>query len=144
MKDLKVFARTLVLLGGLFGASTVALAHGDVTPQPVNTEGLKPLGADWLDANPYSGDPKAIQIGHSGFAQNCARCHGIDAISGGIAPDLRHLPGGPDGDTWFAYRVTNGAVRDGRVYMPKFVGIISQEGLWAIRSYLESRHTDDE
>jgi mono/diheme cytochrome c family protein len=34
-------------------------------------------------------------------------------------------------------------VRDGRVYMPKFKGILSQEALWAIRTYIESRHVDE-
>ena len=32
----------------------------------------------------------------------------------------------------------NGAVRDGRVYMPKMADYLSQEALWAVRSYLES------
>ncbi len=27
--------------------------------------------------------------------------------------------------------------------MPVFAGVISQEGLWAIRSYIESKHTDN-
>ena len=68
-----------------------ALAHGDVTPQPVDTTGLAPVGNDWLEKNPYRGNELALKIGHSGFAQNCARCHGIEAESGGIAPDLRYL-----------------------------------------------------
>lgn len=144
MKELKILGATLVLIGGLFGASTAVLAHGDVTPQQVDTKGLEKLGADWRESNPYRGNAKAVEIGASGFAQNCARCHGIGAVSGGIAPDLRHLALGQDGDEWFSYRVQNGAVRDGRVYMPKFAGVISQEALWAIRTYLESRHTDDE
>jgi mono/diheme cytochrome c family protein len=42
------------------------------------------------------------------------------------------------GDEWFKERVINGAVRDGRVYMPKMADYLSQEALWAVRSYLES------
>ena len=34
----------------------------------------------------------AIKIGGSAYGQNCARCHGLGAVSGGIAPDLRLLP----------------------------------------------------
>jgi cytochrome c-550 PedF len=143
MKELKVFGATLVLLGGLLGASASALAHGDVTPQQVDTKGLPALGEEWRESNPYRGNPKAVEIGASGFNQNCARCHGIGAVSGGIAPDLRYQQLGQEGDEWFLYRMKNGAVRDGRVYMPKFAGVLSQEGLWAIRTYLESRHTDE-
>ncbi len=40
--------------------------------------------------------------------------------------------------TRFVTRVRNGAVRDGRVYMPKFEGILSQEALWTIRAYLDT------
>lgn len=120
------------------GGVTAALAHGDVTPQPVNTEGLAKLGDKWRTENPYRGNKKAIEIGASAFAQNCARCHGIGAISGGIAPDLRYLPEGLEGDEWFMTRIRGGAVRDGRVYMPKFEGILSQEAMWTIRSWLDT------
>ena len=142
MSRLKTIGQMLAVVG-MVGFSGAALAHGDVTPQPVNTAGLKPLGEKWVDVNPYRGDQKAIKIGESAFAQNCARCHGLGAVSGGIAPDLRYLAVGPDGDEWFSYRVQNGSVRDGRVYMPKMFPSISQEGLWAIRSWLDTVHKDD-
>ena len=32
------------------------MAHGDVTPQNVDVAGLKPLGEEWLDSNPYTED----------------------------------------------------------------------------------------
>jgi hypothetical protein len=38
-----------------------------------------------------AGTTAAIKIGTSAYNQNCARCHGLEAISGGIAPDLRKL-----------------------------------------------------
>ncbi len=115
-----------------------AFAHGDVTPQPVDTKGLPNLGKEWAKVNPYRGNKRAIEIGASAFNQNCARCHGLGAISGGIAPDLRYLPEGAEGDEWFVERVRGGAVRDGRVYMPKFEGVLSQEALWTIRSWLDT------
>ncbi|WP_096700613.1 cytochrome c-550 PedF [Magnetospirillum sp. 15-1] len=124
----------LLVTGGI-GA---ALAHGDVTPQAVKTDGLKKLGDKWQQENPYRGNKRAIEIGDSAFNQNCARCHGLGAISGGIAPDLRYLPEGLEGDEWFLERIRHGAVRDGRVYMPKFEGILSQEAMWAIRAWLET------
>ncbi|WP_070340033.1 cytochrome c-550 PedF [Pseudomonas aeruginosa] len=138
--------RGLLVLVGL-SLSSLALAHGDVTPQAVDTKGLEPLGKEWRDTNPYrkpyAKHDLAVEIGASAYNQNCARCHGLEAKSGGIAPDLRLLETGAEGDEWFKERVINGAVRDGAVYMPKMADFISQEGLWAIRSYLESVHVDE-
>ncbi len=126
--------------------STQLLAHGDVTPQSVDTAGLEPIGEEWLESNPYGVDhenhAKAVEIGASAYNQNCARCHGLEGISGGIAPDLRMLEPGIEGDEWYQYRVINGAVRDGRVYMPKMAEYLSQEALWAIRTWLETIHVE--
>lgn len=118
------------------------LAHGDVTPQPIDTTGLDPLGEEWRKTNPYRDNAKAIEIGTSGYNQNCARCHGLDAISGGLAPDLRYLDQGDHGDEWFMERIRNGAKKsDGTTTMPAFEGVISQEAMWAIRTYIESKYT---
>lgn len=133
-------------LAALVGALVITIAapqvfaHGDVVPQAVDTSGLKNLGADFLEANPYRKDKTAIRIGDSAYNQNCARCHGLGAVSGGIAPDLRYLPLGDEGDEVFLQRIRKGAVRDGRVYMPPFEGTLSQEAMWAIRSWLETVH----
>lgn len=143
MKKIKFYAGAAVVLGGLVAGASIAWAHGNVTPQPVDTKGLPGLGKEWKETNPYRGNQLALKIGSSGYNQNCARCHGLDVISGGIAPDLRYLAPGDEGDQWFSYRVHNGSVRDGRVYMPKFVGVLSQEALWAIRTYIESQHVDE-
>ncbi|TXI76444.1 MAG: cytochrome c-550 PedF [Dechloromonas sp.] len=133
-------------LAALAGALVITIAapqvfaHGDVVPQAVDTTGLKNLGADFLEANPYRKDKTAIRIGDSAYNQNCARCHGLGAVSGGIAPDLRYLPLGDEGDEVFLQRIRKGSVRDGRVYMPPFEGTLSQEAMWAIRSWLETIH----
>lgn len=123
-------------------ATPLVFAHGDVVPHAVDTTGLKDLGPEWLAVNPYRKDATAIKIGSSAFNQNCARCHGLGAISGGIAPDLRYLPVGDEGDEVFMPRIRKGAVRDGRVYMPPFEGILSQEAMWALRTWLETVHED--
>jgi cytochrome c-550 PedF len=120
-----------------------ALAHGPVTPQAIDTTELPQLGEEWLETNPYresTGDVRqtVLRIGASAYNQNCARCHGLGGISGGIAPDLRMLPADYDGDEWYGYRVQNGAVRNGAVYMPKMTEHLSQEALWSIRTWLES------
>jgi cytochrome c-550 PedF len=127
----------LAMIGGY------AYSHGNVTPQPIDASGLKPLGADWLVENPYRNDPAQYEIaktiGASGYNQNCARCHGLEVISGGIAPDLRYLEVGKLGDEWFMTRIRNGYTQNGITKMPKFEGIFSQEAMWAIRSYIENR-----
>jgi len=134
----------------------VAMAHGDVVPQSVNTSTLPALGEKWLPANPYSEGPshaEALRIGTSAYNQNCARCHGLEAISGGIAPNLRKIDGDCMGladeekkkacyketDEYFLGTVRRGRVRDGRVYMPPFEGILNQEAIWSIKTYLETR-----
>ena len=142
---MKHSAKTLVALASALFFGTLApqaFAHGDVVPQAVDTTGLKNVGADWLASNPYRKDKTAIRIGDSAFNQNCARCHGLGAISGGIAPDLRYLPAGDEGDEVFMQRIRKGAVRDGRVYMPPFEGTLSQEAMWAIRTWLETVRED--
>lgn len=81
----------------------------------------------FADNNPYSGNPRAIEIGKTCLA-NCARCHGIDVISGGIALDLREkLPIGAEGDEIFRERMMNGAIRNGVTYMPKFQGVVAMK-----------------
>lgn len=144
---------TMGLLAGLIGCGSV-LAHGNVVPQAVATQGLTPIkeagvtvdGDGWAAVNPYRTSPehdKAVEIGASAYNQNCAACHGLEAKSGGIAPDLRMLDAGEAGDEWFVERVRNGAVRDGRVYMPKMADYLSQEALWAVRTYLDSVHVEE-
>ncbi len=133
----------------LAAAPRLASAHGNVTPQAVDVTGLPPLGAgNWLTENPYDkADDKvkalATEIGSSAYNQNCARCHGLDVISGGIAPDLRYLELGKTGDEWFIQRIRNGKKNaDGATIMPAFEQYFSQEAMWAIRTFLESKHTE--
>lgn len=134
---------TLSLAAALSGvaASPLAFAHGDVTPQAVDVKGLPPLNGPQT-SNPYAGNAKAIDIGSHAFGQNCARCHGLGAVSGGIAPDLRYLPTDKATDEYFKMRVTNGAIRNGVTYMPAFGEVFNEQAIWAIRSYLVSIHQE--
>lgn len=143
----------MLLATGLTLALAGAWAHGDVTPQAVDTHELPQLGADWRAENPYRGNDVAIRIGTSAYNQNCARCHGLEAISGGIAPDLRKLDNEcatmaqpakktacvKEIDEYVATTVRRGRTRNGAVYMPPFEGVLNQEAVWAIKAYLESR-----
>ena len=139
--SLCAFAALVILSGGL--ATRLAHAHGDVTPQAVDVRSLLPLGAEKRDENPYRGQKEAIRVGTSAYNQNCARCHGLEAISGGIAPDLRKLDIDKETDQYFLQSVLRGKVRNGAVYMPPFEGILQQEAIWAIRSYLDTRHEEE-
>lgn len=119
-------------------------AHGDVTPQPVDTEGLPELGEEWLTENPWRDPSKpewklAVQKGASGYTQNCARCHGLEVVSGGTAPDLRFLEANVDGDTWFMERFQLGYTQGGVTKMPAFGELLGQKAGWAIRTYIEAR-----
>lgn len=132
--------------------SPLAFAHGDVTPQSVDTKTLPPLGEQWREENPYRSNKEAIRIGNSAFAQNCARCHGLQAVSGGIAPDLRLLDRDcltqkdetkkqacfKEIDGYFSVSAKRGKTRNGAVYMPPFEGILNQEAVWSIKAYLET------
>lgn len=118
------------------------LAHGDVQSQPVDTTGLDSLGKEWRAENPYrNGDKKvivlAIEIGSGAYNQNCARCHGLEGKSGGLAPDLRLLEEDSGGDEWYAQRVRNGFHQNGVTKMPPYQDLLSQEALWCIRTYID-------
>jgi cytochrome c-550 PedF len=134
-------------------AAGAASAHGDVTPQAVDTKTLPQLGEAWRVENPFRGHAEAIKIGSSAYNQNCARCHGLEAISGGIAPDLRKMDAEcatlkdakrkqacvNEIDEFYLTTARRGRVRNGAVYMPPFEGTLSQEAMWAIKAYLETR-----
>jgi cytochrome c-550 PedF len=130
-----------------------AWAHGDVTPQAVDTSSLPKLGEEWRVENPFRGNEAAIKVGTSAYNQNCARCHGLEAISGGVAPDLRKLDNEcatmkdatkktacvKEIDEYFVTTVRRGRTRNGAVYMPPFEGMINQEAIWSVKAYLETR-----
>ncbi|SNS90946.1 cytochrome c-550 PedF [Antarctobacter heliothermus] len=141
----KSTALTLSLIMG----ATMALSHGDVAPQPVNTDALPDVGEEWLIENPYRAmDPEvyqaAIEIGASGYNQNCARCHGLEVISGGLAPDLRFLEAEEYGDEWFMERFRTGYTQNGVTKMPAFGELLGQKAAWAIRTYVEARPDDEQ
>lgn len=145
-----LLVRTLIMAS--CAISALAFAHGDVTPQAVDTQSLPQLGEQWRDENPFHENAEAIRIGTSAYGQNCARCHGLQAISGGIAPNLRALDRDcviqkeedkkqacyKENDAYYSTSVRRGKSRNGAVYMPPFEGILSQEAIWAIKSYLET------
>jgi cytochrome c-550 PedF len=143
---MKVRASTVAMgLAALAVGASISgrvIAHGNVTPQAVDTTALPDIGTEWLKHNPYRGNATAIKIGEGAYGQNCARCHGLEAISGGIAPDLRYLEVGDSGDEWFIQRYQHGSARDGKVYMPPMGDVLGQKAGWAIRAWIETKHSD--
>jgi cytochrome c-550 PedF len=144
-------------VGAVALTSLLASAHGNVVPQAVDTTGLPVLGDKWRDENPYRTNKLALKIGTSAYNQNCARCHGLEAVSGGIAPDLRLLDRDcgsmknekkkdacfKEIDGYYIASIRHGKVRNGAVYMPPFEGVFNQEAMWAIKTYLESRRASE-
>ncbi|MEZ5644038.1 MAG: cytochrome c-550 PedF [Burkholderiaceae bacterium] len=153
----RTLSRWVLAMSVAAGLVALAHAHGDVTPQAVDTSTLPALGEKWLSSNPYTPDvpeyKEALRIGTSAYNQNCARCHGLQAISGGISPDLRKFDQECSGladegkkqecfkemDDYFLSTVRRGRVRDGRVYMPPFEKTLSQEAIWTIKTYITTR-----
>lgn len=132
--------RLAIAAFALLGFAGQVLAHGDVAPQPIDISGLTLLNGEEVYENPYRETDEfetAVKIGDKAYNQNCARCHGLGAVSGGIAPDLRYLLPGDD-DEYFLEKVKLGAVRNGVTYMPAFGEIFTDEAIWAIRSWLDT------
>ncbi len=138
---------TRMLVPPFILAAAAAFAHGDVAPQAVDTSALPSLGEEWMEENPWR-DPAsenwqtAIDVGASGYNQNCARCHGLEGVSGGLAPDLRYLSADWDGDEWYLERFRHGMTQNGITKMPAFGDLLGQEAAWAIRTYVETRPDD--
>jgi len=157
MQKIRKFA--ILMVGLVLVSITVdALAHGDVTPHPVDTSSLKALGTEWIEPNPYRGDEKAISVGAVGYLHNCAGCHGLNAESGGVAPDLLKLDTDcldmaskvkqascmKDTDDYFKGITLRGKKNsEGRFTMPAYEGVFTQEAVWAIKAYIDSRTLEE-
>ncbi|MGH7634983.1 MAG: c-type cytochrome [Gemmatimonadaceae bacterium] len=72
------------------------------------------------------------------FAVYCYRCHGVDAMGGGIAPNLRHSVSSEGSVTHdvFITTVTNGRVEKG---MPTWKALLSPEQMEDLWQYVTAR-----
>jgi cytochrome c-550 PedF len=153
----KLMGATGLAVSFLALAALQALAHGDVTPHPVDTTGLPPLGKDWAASNPYRGNAAAVAIGAVGYLHNCAGCHGLNAEAGGMAPDLLLIAKDcvsmagqaqadcfKDSDDYYKTIVLEGHKNsEGRETMPGYSTVFSQEAVWAIKAYLDQRTAEE-
>lgn len=133
------FSLKVMITATLLGMAGLVMGHGDVTPQPVDTGSLPELGDEILAENPFreggshgDANSEAVKIGESAYAGNCASCHGIRAMSGGLTPDLRELSEWDD--EYYMSRVQKGTDRG----MPAWKDTLDQNAIWAIRTYVES------
>lgn len=102
-------------LGGQRGLPSLQLSKADIQP-PEKTS-----------------SPEMIAYGRQGYANYCAACHGFQAMSSGLVPDLRHSPLLHDIDNW------NLVVRDGALAangMAGYGNLIDEELSSAIRDYV--------
>lgn len=114
-----VVNRSRVLTFSLDGKATLPKAD-PVTPQP-------------FAAPEQFADAKTIALGKKTYFGACVSCHGPDAVSGGIAPDLRRSYSITDKDTWMMI-VKDGALKDNG--MVSFAPNYSPAELDAIRAYV--------
>jgi quinohemoprotein ethanol dehydrogenase len=82
--------------------------------------------------------PEKIEAGAGLFAQWCATCHGIAAISGGVTPDLRYSPASVF-DQYKEIALDGRRIAHG---MPSFKQWLSTEDVEAIRAYVLKRRAE--
>jgi mono/diheme cytochrome c family protein len=153
------------LRNGRGRAAFAALALGLTALVPAATHAAKPAaptvdlsalpGLDGMprEDNPYRGNAQAIDLGRQVYAQACARCHGTAATEPGPAANLR-LVGlycrrltdaelarrcSRDADEYFRTSVLKGKSRLGVEHMPPWEGVLSEEAIWAVRSFVEAQ-----
>ena len=95
------------------------------------------------EANPYSGDKKAIRSGRSWYRNVCSNCHGGRADGQGergTGADLRKFN---KGFQTFVQIVLDGRKVEGRLqFMPSWRGVLKQEDIYQIGAYLETLAID--
>ncbi len=96
--------------------------------------------------NPYAGNADAIAKGKLEYTNNCLSCHGTSA--GGNGPAASALTPKPTNlvtalkdvtPGYFFWRTSDGGgMEPFKSSMPAFKGILSEEKMWQIISYIQS------
>lgn len=91
--------------------------------------------------NPFEGRADLVQDGRSLFNQYCAHCHGPNAQQGERPRDLRRLKlrYGNDAAEMFYTTINDGRLDLG---MPVWKGVLSEEIMWRIFTYLQTVQTE--
>ena len=90
--------------------------------------------------NPFEGRQEIVPEGNSLFNQFCSHCHGPNAEQGERPRDLRRLRirYGDDAIAVFYKTINNGRMEKG---MPVWKGILTDETMWKIYTFLSSIQT---
>lgn len=96
--------------------------------------------------NPFQGDAEAVTEGAALYQSNCYSCHGEEALGDGPAaaalepkpPDL--ATGGSElSDAYLHWRIAEGGMmRPFNSVMPSWKGILSEDQIWKIITYLRT------
>ncbi|MGQ0622385.1 MAG: PQQ-dependent dehydrogenase, methanol/ethanol family [Panacagrimonas sp.] len=119
----KVRPEARVLSYKLGGVATLPPPKNDPVPLPEPQE--------------LKADAKTLAHGAALYIADCAPCHGLNVVGGGLIPDLRYLT--PDKHAIFA-GIVAGAKSDRG--MPSFAGRLSNEDVEAVRQYVIKRSQD--
>ncbi|MGD8478259.1 MAG: c-type cytochrome [Burkholderiales bacterium] len=100
------------------------------------------LGADDALVNPYAGREDIVEEGGSLLNQYCSHCHGPYAVQGERPRDLRRLNAryGEYAISTFYTTTHQGRPQKG---MPSWEGILDDDTLWKIYTFLQSVQVDD-
>ncbi len=99
----------------------------------------QPTGTIQIE-NPFAGRTDLVEEGRSLFNQYCSHCHGPNAVQGERPRDLRRLyiRYGNKASTVFYETVSTGRIDMG---MPVWKGILSDDVLWRMFTYLQTVQT---
>ncbi len=91
-------------------------------------------------ANPLAGRVDVVEEGRGLFNQYCGHCHGPNAFQGERPRDLRRLTlrYGREAPRVFYQTASNGRLDKG---MPVWKGVLSDDALWRIFTFLETVQT---
>jgi len=125
-----------LIAGGVAPTGSAAKVGRVLTFKIGAKETLPPLAAPETAMAPppkTTASPEVIAAGARAYAQTCTVCHGDQAMSSGLVPNLRHSPILSDADAW------NAVVRDGAkasLGMAGYGAIIDAGLSEAIRAYV--------
>jgi len=91
-----------------------------------------------LDPPPQTASSATVAQGRRLYSRYCITCHGIDAVSGGLVPDLRHS-GLLGNNGWFAVVLGTSLQKQGMV---SFARVLNHQQAAAIRAYVIGQAID--
>lgn len=99
-----------------------------------------PMADRVLDPPPFTGNAAQFARGEGLYGRYCGVCHGGEAISGGMVPDLRHSPTLGSSDAIKAIVIDGALKHNGMVSFKEAISPVDAE---AIRHYLIKRANED-